>query len=118
MPQTRETSLALGIGLAVAVVAIYDHQLPSLAETRVNAEAGDRELAASERSATWTAAILVTAVSLIAKDVTAFVFGGATIVAHAWLHRHANHYSPELGAVAVPQTASITPSADYQPTVG
>lgn len=115
MANKPEVSIGLGLALAVGVVAIYDHMLPSVAETRIN-QAGDRDLAGTERGATWTAAALVTAVSLLAKDATAFVIGGSVIVVHAWTHRHANHYDPEAGKVVVPSAQVITPDGSYVPT--
>jgi hypothetical protein len=115
MPNKPEISIGLGLALAVAVVAIYDHMLPTVAETRVN-QAGDRDLAAAERTATWTASVLVGAVSLLAKDATAFVIGGSVIVAHAWTHRHANHYDPEQGKISVPVTSIAPVDMSFQPT--
>jgi hypothetical protein len=115
MPNKPEVSIGLGLALAVAVVAIYDHMLPSVAETRIN-KAGDRDLSGAERTATWTAAALVTGVSLMAKDATAFVIGSSVIVVHAWTHRHANHYDPEQGAIATPTTHVAAPDTSFLPS--
>jgi hypothetical protein len=89
----RETSLGVGLATAALVWGIYNSALPSIAESRVNA-AGDRDLASAERVATWTSAAAVAGISLISKDPTVFVLGGAMTVALAWWHRHSNAMNP------------------------
>lgn len=94
--ERAEVSLGMGLATAALVWGVYNSALPSLAEARVTAP-NDRDLAGAERTATWTAAAVVAGVSLISKDATVFVLGGAMVVGLAWMHRHANAVNPETG---------------------
>jgi hypothetical protein len=104
-----EVSLGMGLATAALVWGIYNSALPSLAEARVTAQ-NDADLASAERSATWTAAAVVAGVSIISRDATVFVFGGAMVVTLAWLHRHANQVHPDIGKATM-QSAPDTPQS-------
>lgn len=95
-----EVSLPVGLATGALVWAIYQGALPPLVDTRV-VEPGDRDLAGAERSATWTAAAIVSGISLIAKDPTVFVLGGSLVVAMAWLHRYSAQINPATGRVDI-----------------
>lgn len=101
MGLSRETSLGVGLATAALVWGVYNSALPSIAETRVNAAADD-DLASAERMATWTSAAVVSGISLIAKDPTVFVMGGAMTVVLAWWHRHSNSLNPLTGSAVSP----------------
>lgn len=101
MALSREVSLGTGLATAGLVWGIFNSALPSVAEARVAAPI-DRDLAATERAATWTAAAVVSGISLIAKDATVFVLGGSMVVALAWWHRHANHFDPQVASAVTP----------------
>jgi hypothetical protein len=109
MAARAEVSLGVGLATGALVWGVYNSALPSLAEVRVSAQ-NDRDLSAAERSATWTAAAIVAGVSLISRDATVFVMGGAMIVGLAWLHRHANQVHPEVGKATM-MTAPDTPQS-------
>jgi len=100
---TEKPEVSLGIGLATAALVwgIYNSALPSIAEARVT-EQSDRDLAAAERTATWTSAAVVSGVALISKDMTVFILGGAMVVGLAWMHKHANLVHPEVGRATMP----------------
>jgi hypothetical protein len=104
-----EVSLGMGLATAALVWGIYNSALPSLAEARVT-EQNDRDLAAAERTATWTAGAVVAGVSLIAHDATVFILGGAMVIGLAWMHRHANMVHPEVGKATMP-VAPDTPQS-------
>jgi len=112
----REVSLGVGLATAALVWGIYNSSLPSIADARV-AQPGDRDLSATERTATWTAAAAVAGVSLIAKDPTVFILGGSMVVILAWTHRHANTYNPSMGAATTPSSRR-TMSASMNATAG
>lgn len=119
MALKREVSLGVGLATAALVWGVYNGALPSIADARV-AQPQDRDLSASERTATWTAAAVVSGVSLLAKDPTVFVLGGSMVVILAWWHRHANHYNPSLGSAVVPssrlqQETNLSMDAGYTP---
>lgn len=88
-----EGSLALGLATVVVVYATYEHMLPTMVEHRIGQQ-GDKDAAAAERLATVTSAGIVSGISLLAKDPTVFILGGAATVALAWMHKHANVVSP------------------------
>ena len=104
MALAPESSVVAGVATAGLVYAIFQATNPGVADKRVS-EPGDPELDSAERAATWTAAAVVTGVSLLAKDPTIFAVGGASVVALAWLHRHANVYDPRARGVVGPTAA-------------
>jgi len=105
-------SLMASAAVVTAVYATFQMALPSVVDERV-APVGDADLAAAERVATWTAAGLVSVVSLIAKDPTIFVLGGLSIVVLSWTHRHANEVNPLTG-----RASTIDPRRKFGPVDG
>ena len=95
-----EISVGAAIATAAVVLVVYDHALPTVADTRVGGQ-NDPHLSTSERMAAWTSAAAVGAISLIAKDPTIFVVGGTMVVALSWWHRHANAVNPDSGKLDV-----------------
>ncbi len=103
-----ETSITTGLACAALVIAVYSKAVPSQADLRVGTR-DDDDIDAARKAAAWTAAGVVAAVSLIAKDATVFIIGGGMVVAVDWWTRTANHNDPSL--------ASFLPSlaSDQQP---
>ena len=95
----RNVSLGVGLATVVVVFAIFQNATPPLTDIRA-ADPFDPDIEASERLATWTSAGTVAAVSLIARDPTIFILGGAATVAMAWWHRHADAVNPITGSAA------------------
>lgn len=111
MALEHKYSVVGGLATAAVVVAVYQTHLPSSADARSLLPNAD--LSASERTATWTAAGVVAGVSLIAKDPTIFIIGGATVIALAWSHRHANNVMPntaQAAATAAPRVVQSAPN--------
>lgn len=104
MSLAPESSVVAGVATAGLVYAIFQATGPSVADKRVS-QPNDPELSASERTAAWTAAAVVSAVSLLAKDPTIFAIGGVSVVVMSWAHRHANLYDPAARAVVAPMAA-------------
>lgn len=104
-----EVSLGVGLATAALVWGVFNSALPSLAEARVT-DQGDRDLESAERTAAWTATAIVAGISLISKDATVFVLGGAMIVGLSWLHRHANMVHPALGKATMQAGPAFTSS--------
>jgi hypothetical protein len=88
-----EASLTFGVATIVLVYGIYQHALPTLVEHRVG-QSGDQDAAAAEKAATWTALATVAGISLIARDATIAIMGGAATIGLSWWHKHANLVSP------------------------
>ncbi len=88
-----EASLAVSLAVAVGAYAVFQNFTPSIADIR-SLDKGNKDVQASERGATWTAAALVGFVALLARDATVFVIGESVVVAMAWSHRHADQVDP------------------------
>lgn len=97
MSLKAEISVPAALALGVAVYGIYQVNLPSVTEVRA-ADLDNKDVAGAERAATWEAAGLVSVLSLIAKDPTLFLVGGAITIALSWKYRHANAVHPMTGS--------------------
>jgi len=113
----RSAEASVGTGLAAGALAsmIYFQSLPPLTDVR-SAEPGNQDVDGAERAATWLSAGIVAGVALITQDATVFIIGGATVVAMAWLFRHANQVQPLSGLASgetVPGAWSPQKPEDY-----
>lgn len=102
-----EVSLGVALATGAVVLGIYQHAVPSTADTR-SIESQNKDIDSAERQATWTAAAVVGGISLMAKDPTIFTVGGLIVLAKAWSVRHANLVDAVTGK-AVPSMTSKTP---------
>lgn len=98
-----EASMSVGLATAVLVYATYQVTLPNVADVRVSGQQ-DPDIDSARKVATWTGAGIVSAISLVAKDPTVFVIGGATVVALDVMYRHADAVHPALKKVATSST--------------
>lgn len=94
--KTPEASVGTGLAVGGIAFTVFNLSLPPLTDVRA-AEPENGDVFRAERTATWVAAGIVTGVSLITGDATVFIIGGATVVALAWLYRHANEVKPVSG---------------------
>lgn len=96
-----EASIGTGLAVCGVVYAIHSNFTPSVADMQ-GLPAGNQDVDAAERKATWLSAGVVAAISLLAKDPTIFVLGSAATVALAFFSRHAtwteSKVAPALGA--------------------
>jgi hypothetical protein len=114
MALPKEYSVMGGVATAALVYGVYSASMPSAADARSMKPNDD--LQKSERTASWIAAGTVAGVSLLAKDPTIFIIGGAMVVAMAWMHRHANAVIPNVGKAtlqAVPRVSQETAPTEY-----
>lgn len=93
-----QPSQSVGIGLATAglVLAIHSQATPTMADIRVG-QPNDDQVDRGERAASWLSVGIVSAISLLTKDPTIFIIGGAATVAMAWWTRHSNAVNPLIG---------------------
>jgi hypothetical protein len=89
-------SIGLGIATMVLVWALYDHALPNMAMIHAT-DAGDINIDAARKKATWEAAGGVAAITLLTKDVNILILGGVTLFALDMHARHANACNPDTG---------------------
>lgn len=99
MPRKAEVSLGLGLATATVVFAIYNRQ-PSQADIRVG-KAGDEHIETVRKQNAWTAAGVVAAISLLAKDATIFIVGGSAVIVLDWTTRINNWTNPLSGRVDI-----------------
>lgn len=102
-----EVSVVAGLATASLVYAVYANATPSIADIRV-AKPDDADIEASRKLAAWTSAAVVAGVSLIAKDGTIFVMGGAMVIVLDWWHRHANQVTPLTGRATAPDEIPVS----------
>lgn len=95
-----EISIPAALALGVAVYGIFQINLPSVTEVKA-ADMDNAHITSSERAATWEAAGLVATLSLIAKDPTLFLVGGAITMGLSWKYRHANLVHPATGKLGL-----------------
>lgn len=104
-----EVSLGVGLATAAMVGAVYVNATPTLTDIRA-AQQNDPDVAASRKVAAWTSAGLVAGVSLLSKDMTVFIIGGAVTIALDWWIRHANAVIPSVGRATVAGLEAATPA--------
>jgi hypothetical protein len=80
------------------VYGIYSFSTPPTAVIHAT-QAGDDNVERGRKKAAWTSAAVVAAISLMARDKTIFILGGATVFALDWHTRHANAVSPDTGQI-------------------
>jgi len=107
---SAEASVTVGLATAGLVYGVYNMSMPSLTDVR-NVDQGNADIQKAERTAAWISAAAVTGIALITGDPTVFVIGGASMVAIAWLYRHADQVNP-LSGTAVPPALSLVPGGN------
>jgi hypothetical protein len=105
-----ETSILVGLSVGAVVYSVYSNATPTIADIR-SAPPNDTNIANSRKQAAFMSAGLVGAISLIAKDPTIFIIGGAIIIGMDWWTRHANAVNPKTGSLTGPGTAPTMTSA-------
>lgn len=96
-----EVSLGLAAAVAVGVYSVFQVEVPDLATVKA-ASPNQPHIKSSINSAGWTAAGIVAGISLLAKDPTIFVVGGAVAAALTWKYKHGNMSHPVTGEVVPP----------------
>jgi len=112
-----EVSVVAGLATASLVYAVYANATPSIADIRV-AKPDDADIEAARKLAAWTSAAVVAGVSLIAKDGTIFVMGGAMVIVLDWWHRHANQVTPLTGRATAPDTVPVSTEMNDEAAYG
>jgi hypothetical protein len=93
---TPEASIGTGLAVGVVAYSVFQAHLPSVADVRT-VEPGNGDVHAGLKSSAWQAAGATAAISLIARDATVFIIGGAITTALAWSYLHANAVNPATG---------------------
>jgi hypothetical protein len=101
----RKPEVSLGLALATGTIVwtIYNRGLPSHADIAASpsATAGDETIDRIRKQNAWMAASVVSGISLLAKDATVFIIGGAMVVALDWMVRINDWTNPLHGRVDI-----------------
>lgn len=95
---TPTASITVALATSILTYAIYDRALPD-ASTMHATDANDINIEAGRKKATITAAGVLSAVTLLTKDVNVFILGGVTLFALDFHARHANASNPDTGVL-------------------
>jgi len=96
-----EISIPAALATGTVVIALYQRGMPPALDVRA-AQVGDRNVEAVRKQNAWLAAATVGAISLIAKDATVFIVGGAMVVVLDWMTRANIWTNPVTGNVEGP----------------
>lgn len=105
-----ENSILASAAMIGLVIGTYQAMVGPVSDVHAT-EAGDLNLRKSVQKAGWTAFLIVSAVSLLAKDPNIMILGGGAIIVEELCYRHALISNPHTGAI------TVTPAA-YQPASG
>lgn len=94
-----EVSLPVALATGTVVYTIYNQGLPGQADIRAHGNVGDGTIDAVRKQQLWTSAAVVAAISLIAKDATVFIIGGAMVIGLDWITRANNQTNPLTGRI-------------------
>lgn len=96
-----EMSLGVAAATGILVYGIFNVELPSTADVHA-APPYNSHISGSVTVAGWSSAAAVAGISLLAKDPTVFVVGGALAAFLTWRYKHANAVNPATGQVVLP----------------
>lgn len=97
-----EVSLQVAAATAAVVYGIFQVEVGGSVASVKNEQPHNSIIHGSVTTAGWTSAAVVAGISLLAKDPTVFVFGGAVAAALTWKYKHANLVHPQTGHVVMP----------------
>jgi hypothetical protein len=103
--KSPQGSVAMGIATGVMVWAIWDRSLPDAATMHAT-RPYDINIESGRKKAVYTSAAVLSAVTLLTKDVNVFILGGIVLVALDVHARHANITAPDTGALVSDQQAT------------
>jgi hypothetical protein len=91
-------SIVIGVATGILMWGIYDRSLPDAATMHAT-DSGDINIEAGRKKATVTAATVLSAITLLTKDVNVFILGGVVLFALDFHARHANATNPATGSL-------------------
>lgn len=106
-----EASVMAGLATAGIVYGIHTVMHPTVADIQ-GLPAGNSDVDASEKKATWLSVITVSAVSLLARDPGIFIIGSGATIAMAFLSRHATWTESKSSMMNLGQKATSAVSAN------
>lgn len=104
-----QESILSGIAVAGLVAAAYSFSLPNAATVQAT-DAYDKNVESGRRKAAFMSVGVVSAISLLTRDMNVFILGGAVTIAFDWHVRHAISVHPATGQVVTqsPKTRTLS----------
>lgn len=114
MALRAEVSIPVALGTAGLVYAIHTQATPPQTDIRMSTPgAADHDAVnRTRKQATWLGIGVVSAISLLARDATIAVVGGAMVIGLDWWTRYNNETHPAQGRVLRPGERVGTENAD------
>jgi hypothetical protein len=98
-------SVGTALGTAGVVLAIHSTMTPNNGTILATAPM-DPNVESSRKQAAWTSVFVVSAISLLTRDVNVFVVGGAMTVALDWWTRYCIARHPATGQIVTNSPAA------------
>ena len=105
-------SMTIALATAGGVLVLYGSHVGPLADVHASA-AGDPNINAAIKKAGWESIALVTAMTLLSRDLNVAILGFGAIVLEHTMHLHAEMASPANG-----QITAMSAPASYQAAGG
>jgi hypothetical protein len=97
-------SMTIALATAAGVIVIYNAKIGPAADVQASLP-GDPSINASLKKAGWESIALVTAMTLLSKDLNVAILGFGAIVLEHTMYMHAELASPASGRVQASPTA-------------
>ena len=114
---TPENSVVAGLATVGLVYGVYQASLGPVASVQMT-PANHPALETSRKKAGYTALVLVTGVSLLARDPNIVILGGAAIIAMELHYRHAIMADSDTGQIVAPGPDAYQPAQSVMTQAG
>lgn len=106
-------SMTIALATAGGVFVLYGSKVGPIADVHATAS-GDPNVNASIKKAGWESILLVTAMTMLSRDLNVAILGfGAVLLEHT-MHLHAEMASPANGQIAIVNPAAYQPAGGAQ----
>jgi len=105
-----ENSYVAGIAVAGTVYAIYNMNVGNVSQAHAT-DANHPALESSRKKAGYTSFILVSALTLLAKDMNIGILGFGSIIAMELTYKHAIMANPATGKIEAPSPTAYVPAS-------
>lgn len=99
-----EVGITVAALTSIAVYGIFQVEVGSSLSDVKAAQPHNSVIQGTVTQAAWTSAAVVAGISLLSKDPTIFIVGGAVAAGLTWKYKHANMVAPSTGQVTMPPT--------------
>jgi len=104
-----EVSLGLAAATATLVWGIFQSHMPPTADVRANDN--NAAVESTRKVATIECMVIVSGLSILAKDPNIFIVGGTMTAIESFIRMHASYTDPATNSVPVPAVAGTSADA-------